>query len=241
VRDRETSLLDYLDTVALPALRLAQEDARRGRFSRERLAEMAGTVHELIEELSELEPEAAERAEAAEADGEPAPPELPVLAADDLDEAWRGTPVLCLGVRSPLDEAAAAMLALLAGRHGIGCEVASPEQAGTSGLPRLDLARTQVAVLSYLDSDAPAYARYLARRLRRRKADLVIVLGFWGGGGRTGVADIEADLQCRVASASTFRAALAALVAAAGKASGGERAEIDATPARKPAATAMAP
>jgi predicted PurR-regulated permease PerM/nitroreductase len=217
---KEMSVLDYLDTVAMPALLLAEADHRRGRFGRERLAEMESVIGELTEELSEAgeaegEPEgegAAREAESAVSGSEAPAPDLQALAPEQLRPEWRGAaPVLCIGLRDALDRAAAEMLALAARRRGIGCRVAGEEDATLTGLGQLDLAPVQVVVLSHLGgARAPAYARYFGRRLRRRKPQLKLIFAFWEASEHK--LESDAGGVPEGAPATTLRDALDALV-----------------------------
>jgi hypothetical protein len=89
--------------------------------------------------------------------------------------AWLG--------RSLLDEAAAALLAQILGKHGIEVKV---EPAGGLGSGRISRSRpkgVQLVCLSYLDADlSPAGARFAVRRLRRRLPEAKILAGFWQSG-----------------------------------------------------------
>src|SRR5690606_34687289 len=71
---KKQSLVSYFDEVALPALVMAQEDTRRGRFDHNRLAAMRAFVEELIDDLSDFEV-----GTPAEAEAEELPPDLPIL------------------------------------------------------------------------------------------------------------------------------------------------------------------
>jgi hypothetical protein len=87
--------------------------------------------------------------------------------------------VLCVAGRGSLDEAAAAMLAQLLEKHGIGARVVPSEAVSVANLPRLDVTGVQMACLSCLEPSSITNARYLVRRLRRRLPQAKIVDGFW--------------------------------------------------------------
>src|SRR5690606_20865528 len=176
---KANSLLSYFDEVALPALVMAQEDTRRGRFDLNRLAAMRALVEELIEDLSDVEIGTPERA--GESMPEPLP-DLPVLAPDELKQEWRvAAPVLSIGVRNPLDRAAAAILAHLAIAHGVGTRVLGAEDVSPAKVNELDVSKARLAVLSNLDAArAPAHTRLLMRRLGRRAPGLGYLIGAWG-------------------------------------------------------------
>ena len=57
-------------------------------------------------------------------------PALPVVQESDLAPEWSGEtpPVLCLGVRTPLDMAAAEILGQLVQRHGVPAAVATRDR-----------------------------------------------------------------------------------------------------------------
>jgi hypothetical protein len=86
--------------------------------------------------------------------------------------------VLCVTGRGSLDEAAA-VLAQLLEKHGIGARVVPSEAVSVANLPRLDVTGVQMACLSCLEPSSFTNARYLVRRLRRRLPQAKIVDGFW--------------------------------------------------------------
>jgi hypothetical protein len=106
-----------------------------------------------------------------------APPS--VLLPEELAPSWREKGVLCVAGRGSLDEAAAAMLAQLLEKHGIGARVIPSEAVSVANLFRLDVTGVQMACLSYLEPGSFNNARYLVRRLRRRLPQAKIVDGFW--------------------------------------------------------------
>jgi len=211
---KKQSLVTYFDEVALPALVMAQEDTRRGRFDHNRLAAMRAFVEELIDDLSDFEVETPERNEDPEAPKPP--PDLPVLTADELKRGWQvATPVLSIGIRNPLDRAAATILAHLATKHGIETRVLGAEDVTPSKVDSLDLGGAQLAVLSNVDAArAPAHARLLMRRLRRRAPHLEFIIGAWGERELQSVGDVTGDDQL-VPRATTLRQALEMILATA--------------------------
>lgn len=95
------------------------------------------------------------------------------------DSAWLGPEprVLCLGVRTPLDTAAAAMLAQALRQAGLSAQAAAATQ-----LSEIDLSRVKLVWLSSLDAaHSNAHIRYSVRRLRRSAPDLVFGGAFWDG------------------------------------------------------------
>jgi hypothetical protein len=104
----------------------------------------------------------------------------PALAADELRAVWRegDAPVLCVAGRGSLDEAAA-MLAHLIQKHGIGARVVPSHAVLSANVFRLDSAGVTMICLSYLEPSNFANARYLVRRLRHKFPQVKILLGLW--------------------------------------------------------------
>ena len=169
---RNNSLIDYFDEVTIKALALAQRDFDRGTLDRQRLAAIRETVDALIENLSERDevPQGVDG-------GEDHPPPSP---AAELPESWRGRPVLCVAGRSPLDEAAAALLAHVLEKRHIGARVVSANAVAPSQLARLNTSGIQVFCVSYLDPGNYKNARYLVRRLKKKMPEAHPMAGFWG-------------------------------------------------------------
>src|SRR5215218_6597544 len=186
---KERSLSVYYDEVALAGLRLARADALRGVLDEARLERMRVTVEELVDDLSDhpdqepasgrtVDPEAAAAVDAS-AEGLGAA-DLPVLAPEDLDLRFTGeTPILCIAGQSPVDEAAALMLAQLLTKHGLNARVEGAASLSVQSITRLEAADTAVVCLSYLDAGSPAHMRYAVRRLRRKMPQAKNLLGCW--------------------------------------------------------------
>jgi len=171
---RNNSLMDYFDEIAIKALALAQRDMDRGVLERERLSAVRETMDVLIENLSERDevPEGVEKA------GEARPP-APQPAAE-LPESWRNRPVWCVAGRSPLDEAAAALLAHVLEKRGVGARVLSANDVAPTNLARLDVSGLRVVCVSYLDPGNYKNAKYLVRRLKKRMPNAHPIAGFCG-------------------------------------------------------------
>ena len=163
---KERPLADYYDEIALEALLMAQVDVRRGALDEQRQARIRETIGELVEDLQ------TDEATGTLAEGE---------AAKAAEEQPAKTSIICIGGRTPLDEAAAALLAhLLQAEADIVTRVEPASAMTPSGLVRLDAANADAICLSYLDGDVgPAQVRYGVRRLRRRFPRVKIVTCFW--------------------------------------------------------------
>jgi hypothetical protein len=184
---KERSLLAYYDEVALPGLKLAQNDLLRGALQRVQTEKIKGAVQELLDDLSEEEdrrPETAPTRDAEAAAAIEASPEentnLPVLTASDLKEGWQSQiPILCVAGRGPLDEAAAAILAQLLGRHGLSTRVEPAEAIASPNLFRLETEGISLVCISYLDNSSLPSMRYAIRRMRRKLPNAITLLGCW--------------------------------------------------------------
>jgi predicted PurR-regulated permease PerM len=187
---KERSLASYYDEVALKGLQLAQADAERGALDPERLTKIRDAVSEFASDVSDQDdrPPAkanlttdAEASSAVESVSEDAVYEnLPILSKENLPPQWQGEhPVLCVGGRSLIDEAAAIMLAQLSTAHGLAARVEGAEALSTANVFRLETTGVAIVCLVYLDASGPAHMRYSVRRLRRKLPKATIILGCW--------------------------------------------------------------
>jgi predicted PurR-regulated permease PerM len=219
---KERSLSDYYDEVALPGLKLAQNDILRGALDATQSAKIRDAVLEVVDDLSDEEdhekgrretthdPEAAAAVEDA-SEGDFA---IPVLSASELSPAWQSPlPVLCAAGRGPLDEAVAAMLAQLLGRHGLNARIENAEAIASGSVLRLETTGIVLICLSYLDVSSAAHVRYAIRRLRRKLPQATILVGCWASDADKGtIGDmVKADVVV-----TKLREALAYAVQAAG-------------------------
>jgi hypothetical protein len=174
---QEHSLAEFYDQVGIVALALAETDRARGVLDddrRDRVAESALLLIDNLQEYQAAEPPQAQPGELEEAEpgGEALPPALPpALPADRI--------VLAAGARGPLDEVAAAMLAQLLEARGANVRVLASDALQSARLREMDLTDVAVVVLSYMNPDSLAHARFLVRRMRRRVPKATIILGFW--------------------------------------------------------------
>lgn len=177
---KEQPLEAYLDTVALPALRLAQADAAREVLAPERLERLRQSVLTLLEDLEEAEEKRPDPAPGSGSeDGPPAA----------APTAWRAPgSVLCLGGRGPFDALLAAMLAQGLVWRGFGVQ-----QGGGAALPERP---PRLACLCLLEGGtSAAAARFQLRRLRRRLPPEVAVLALVWRGAQEGDSRMVAALR----------------------------------------------
>jgi hypothetical protein len=185
------SLSAYYDEVAVPGLRIAAADARRGVLASGQLHRIKGAVLELVHDLADHEDtdKPAQKSDASVAGKtldqkalSPAPaPQGEAPPADQRAPGWQTeAPVLCVAGRGLLDQAAGEMLVQLLDKHDIGGwavprETASRGQIGT--LDARDVA--MVCILSVEMAGSPANLRPLIRRLRQRCPKALVMVGVW--------------------------------------------------------------
>lgn len=194
----EKSLSAYYEEVAIPGLLLAHHDAERGAISGERLATVRTSVAELVEDLEAFadadpappdeatDPEvvaAIESHEQREADAEtkgwsiPRPRFLAAAEDRDKDEAESAPepePVdpramVRVGGRTPVEQAAALIVAQILTKNGVAARAAESEAQDRA-------APVWCAVC--LDP-TEAHIRLAVRRIRRHRQEAEVVVALW--------------------------------------------------------------
>ena len=187
---RDLPLSSYYDSVVLPGLRLAAIDVERGVLPQTRVAAVAKTVLDLITDLAEyddIETDAGSKPVAPvappgkEADLARQPIAAPDFDPSAADPVWAtASPVLCVAGRGPFDAAAAAIVAQVLAKHGLGARTSPHEALSRSRLATIDPADTAMVCLCYVDvSGSPTHLRFLLRRLRQQLASATFVVGLW--------------------------------------------------------------
>ena len=193
---KDEPLQAYLDDVALKGLQLAEHDRERGILDDDSLNRIETATRELMDNLADFEPRrwfrkvTPEKAKdevtnqtglAALATHEESEEGLPVVDPAELAPGWEEpNAILCIGTRTPLDDAAAVMLAGLLKKHGLEAQALEHEAISEGGIISLE-AGVKLVCLSYLSLGASkAHVRYLVRRLRRILPHAKIVIGYWG-------------------------------------------------------------
>ncbi len=193
---KDQPLETYLDNVVLKGLQLVERDYERGALDEENIKRIGTTVKDIMDNLADFEPrrwfrkvELAEMKEDAETGlaslstmDEVEEDLLPILEPADLAPGWGDEDsVLCIGGRTPLDEAAAAMLAGLLKKHGLKARLAESEAISAGHIASLDAAKVKLVCLSFLGiGSRSAQVRYLVRRLRRiLPPGCLILVGYW--------------------------------------------------------------
>jgi predicted PurR-regulated permease PerM len=215
---KEQSLLCYLDTVTLPGLKLAERDAIASALDKEEIDKVAGTVKEMLDNLADFSPRRwflklrwKPNHNKEEGNGGLAslhPPEegltedeekqVKPIDRTELAPGWVvDEQVLCIGGRTLLDEAAAAMLAGVLKKRGLEAKTLPPEAISAAHIASLGETEAKLIVLSYLGiGNGPAAIRYVVRRLRRILPEgTPILVCFWAG------AQAPASLKALLATA----------------------------------------
>jgi len=88
--------------------------------------------------------------------------------------------VLCIGSRSPLDEAAATMLAQLLEKHGLPAKIQPFADVASAKSLKIDARDAPLVCLSYFGAVRnPAHVRFLIRRLKRTMPKAKFLAGYW--------------------------------------------------------------
>src|ERR1700730_9007502 len=147
LKDKPLSV--YYDQVVIKGLALAQLDVNRGALDHAHRVRIKEAVEWVIDDLSDHDDASSPAIE----EGLTEMAALPsVLLPEELAPNWRETAVLCVAGRGSLDEAAAAMLAQLLEKRGIGARVVPSEAVSVTNLFRLDVTGVQMACLFYLEA-----------------------------------------------------------------------------------------
>jgi hypothetical protein len=119
------------------------------------------------------------RLEPRESEPKPKIALAPHVTPDALPPEWHNTPVHCIAGRTDLDETAAAVLATLLAKHGVGAKASSWRAVSGGGLAQADAESVRILCLSSLSSQVSSHLKFLIRRLRRRYPAARVVVGFW--------------------------------------------------------------
>ena len=156
---KEGKVTAYYEEILIPALRLAQMDAERGRLDDIRLENILKTVSDLVEDLAEYR------------ESDTALPELPSgdskivqLPTGDL-----GKPVYCLPGLGRLDDCGALIVADVLKRKGINARVTGVKTAIENG-------EASSICICYLENVSKARLDYAVRRLSRQAPSARIVV-----------------------------------------------------------------
>ncbi|WP_024519298.1 AI-2E family transporter [Bradyrhizobium sp. Tv2a-2] len=171
------SLSGYCDEVVRPALMLAQKDAERGVLEDDKKIHMRETVEALSADIAHEHWLACKEADMSTTTSAA---KLPVLDAGQLARSWQSPkPLLVIGARTELDQAAAAMFSTLVEMHGIPARVERAEMLTACNIGNLDLSGVALMCVSSVDMRTPAHIHFAARRLKSRAPRAKLLLGLW--------------------------------------------------------------
>ena len=150
---KEKPLSAYYDDVAIKGLALAQFDVNRGVLDHDSRVQIKEAIHGLIDDLSDHEDESPDHV------GDAAAP-LPTVTQGELGPLWHESAAICIAGRGSLDEAAAAMLAQLLEKHGIGARVVPSRAVSATNFLHFDA--TNAHSPTWSPAGSPALATLLA-------------------------------------------------------------------------------
>lgn len=228
-RIKTSPLSVYYEDVAIEGLRLAQSDADRGVIGDEHMTVIEETVETMVDNLwdtpDRVPPRSAEASEddsSDDADDDARDDEtdddelrgtvdLPILAQEDLPEAWKSDgAVVCVPAQSLVDQSAAHIVSHLVSRHGIDAIVLERSSVDR-GIKDLRSGDVQLVCLCSL-SEHLAATRYLARRIRRRLPDAHIVVILFNADERKAEDFEESAHELRLAVVRNLRDTVATII-----------------------------
>jgi predicted PurR-regulated permease PerM/GAF domain-containing protein len=194
----QSSSLSFYDDVAIPALRLAENDRRRSadvEFRRSIADGMVAVVREVEDHVREP--------------GAASSPPQPV-ANDQVRPR-----VLCIGGRAELDLAAAEIVVGRLSELGVAAKAVAPISVSQDAIGQLDLEGVDVVCISYFHASPEVYARYVCRRLGRRAPHLVNIVCCWNcATAEEGASALEAQLGGNASVVTSLAAAEQKIIAA---------------------------
>jgi hypothetical protein len=169
----ENGLEKVFDDVFLPALVLARRDRKLGGLTAEEEEYIYQTTREILNQLSEL---AAGASGKEEVDGKTAP------SPDGVERQEAGVEALILGcpAHHEAEELSLHMLAQLLEPDRCRVEIVSTKILPSEVEVQVEMEKPALLVIAVLPPGGLVQASYLCKRLRKRFANLPIVVGYWG-------------------------------------------------------------
>ena len=172
-RIEKQAFVKYLDEVAVPALRIASVDRRRGVLVADQLADLKQTLEDYVAQVRELLDFRRERRHVETRQVTPEPQQQSETAS-----------VLVIAARGVLDQAAAELVTH-AIHFRLGIPVQCPSLGGLTGIGAIADSpggkRSQFIALISVGEVTPAQLDLLLSRARRVLMRSTILLGCWGG------------------------------------------------------------
>lgn len=167
---KANSLTALYDTVFIPVLTAAENDAREERLEAAQLSYVQQSMRDIIEDLGTRPTLPAKLAALAKTEAGAC--EALMLAPDCR--------VYCLPARADRDELAGTMLVQLARQEGFGAQNAPSQLVAGELLALAEKADVDVVCISVVAPSTVIHARYLCLKLRAVLPKLKIVIGLWG-------------------------------------------------------------
>lgn len=171
---KANSLTALYDFVLIPALTVAETDARAERLDPRQLIQVKQSMRDIIEDLG-TRPSLPAKIPPAEKTPVPAKEDIaaPLIVPDCR--------VFVLPARADRDELAGVMLMQLLRQQGIGAQTGAAQLVAGEGLALVEKAEVDVVCISVVPPSTVIHARYLCLKLRALLPDQKIVIGLWGG------------------------------------------------------------
>ena len=165
----ENTILSFYETVAVPALTLAEEDRSRGVLTDERRSRVAESAQALVDNLDDYaQVDSNEESEATQDLAKQSPTKPKPLALPDGD----GRVIACAGGRGELDDAAAAMLVQVLKAQGATASYIEHTSLAPGRIRQLSIDSLETIVIVFLNPASVQHARYMTRRLKRSRPSL---------------------------------------------------------------------
>jgi predicted PurR-regulated permease PerM len=164
------SLEEFYDLVAIPALRMAEEERHRDRLDETRQDFIFQNTRFVIEDM-------AERADELVAGNHSTKPKTNGKNATQPknDSANAEPGIICIPARDEADEIAALMMAQLLNKRGITPKILSADSLVSEYLEEVGHGQTRIACVVAVPPFGYTHARYLCRRLRDQFAEIKLV------------------------------------------------------------------
>ncbi|HEY3319264.1 MAG TPA: AI-2E family transporter [Planctomycetota bacterium] len=163
------SLAEAYDTLALPALVLAELDFRMDRIDETRRKLVHDNMSELVQRLGEQRLRAQKAALLLDAQ--------PIMQAEAVRLA--SIPAICFPARDEADEIAGTMLAQIVQEAGASMQMASIDSLAGEMMETIERENIEVICISSVPSSGLRHARYLCKRIRAKYPNLNMVIVLW--------------------------------------------------------------
>ncbi len=171
---KESSPVEYYDSVLIPALALAEQDRHSDLLSEQQAAFVFETTEDIVDEVGEewQQLEAKRLTDGADST-------IPDNSDSVAGPSAPPTRIMCIPLRDEADEIAGRMLAQLLTVAGFQVDAGTAQSLTSERVDRVAESESDIVVISVLPPITPRDSRLLWRRLRGRYPHLPIVVGFW--------------------------------------------------------------